>query len=94
MARVGRKVHDKVLLKLIGRYLRAGVMVEGVMQASEWGTPQVSPLTPCTMLQKVLWSSPFLLRGRHYAPIMETDFRVRLYTPLRLKRIDLQILEV
>ncbi len=46
MARVGRKVHDKVLLKLIGRYLRAGVMVDGIMQASEWGTPQGSPLSP------------------------------------------------
>jgi len=46
MARVGRKVHDKVLLKLIGRYLRAGVMVDGIVQASEWGTPQGSPLSP------------------------------------------------
>lgn len=46
MVRVGRKVHDKVLLKLIDRYLRAGVMVEGMVQASEWGTPQGSPLSP------------------------------------------------
>jgi RNA-directed DNA polymerase len=43
---VGRKVHDKVLLKLIGRYLRAGVMVDGIVQASEWGTPQGSPPSP------------------------------------------------
>jgi RNA-directed DNA polymerase len=46
MSRVSRKVHDKVLLKLIGRYLRAGVMVDGVVQATEWGTPQGSPLSP------------------------------------------------
>ena len=46
MARVSRKVHDKVLLKLIGRYLRAGVMVDGIIQATEWGTPQGSPLSP------------------------------------------------
>jgi RNA-directed DNA polymerase len=32
MSRVNRKVHDKRLLKLIGRYLQAGVMVEGVLQ--------------------------------------------------------------
>ena len=52
MARVARKVHDKVLLKLIGRYLRAGVMVDGIVQATEWGTPQGSPLSP--MLANVL----------------------------------------
>ena len=52
MARVSRKVHDKVLLKLIGRYLRAGVMVDGVVQATEWGTPQGSPVSP--MLANVL----------------------------------------
>ena len=52
MARVSRKVHDKVLLKLIDRYLRAGVMVDGVVQATEWGTPQGSPVSP--MLANVL----------------------------------------
>jgi RNA-directed DNA polymerase len=52
MARVSRKVHDKVLLKLIGRYLRAGVMIDGIVQATEWGTPQGSPLSP--MLANVL----------------------------------------
>ena len=43
MSRVARKVRDKVLLKLIGRYLRAGVMVDGIIQATDWGTPQGSP---------------------------------------------------
>jgi RNA-directed DNA polymerase len=46
MSRVARKVRDKTLLGLIGRYLRSGVMVEGVVQATEWGTPQGSPLSP------------------------------------------------
>ncbi|MFM7221692.1 MAG: group II intron reverse transcriptase/maturase [Nodosilinea sp.] len=46
MHRVSRKVHDKVLLKLIGQYLRAGVMVDGTVQATAWGTPQGSPLSP------------------------------------------------
>ena len=46
MSRVSRKVHDKVLLQLIGRYLRAGVMVDGIIQATAWGTPQGSPLSP------------------------------------------------
>ena len=46
MARVSRKVHDKRLLKLIGRYLRAGVMIDGLCQPSEQGTMQGGPLSP------------------------------------------------
>lgn len=46
MARVGRKVRDKRVLRLIGRYLRAGVMVNGVCVATDEGTPQGGPLSP------------------------------------------------
>ena len=46
MARVARRVDDKLLLRLIGRYLRAGVMVEGVLQPTDVGTPQGGPLSP------------------------------------------------
>lgn len=46
MARVARKVGDKRMLKLIRAYLSAGVMVEGVKQPTEVGTPQGSPLSP------------------------------------------------
>jgi RNA-directed DNA polymerase len=54
MARVARKVGDKRLLALIGRYLRAGVMVGESFQPSELGTPQGGPVTPRT--QKVISS--------------------------------------
>ncbi|MEM9940401.1 MAG: reverse transcriptase domain-containing protein [Planctomycetota bacterium] len=43
---LSRHVGDKQLLKLIGRYLRAGVMVEGVVQPTAEGTPQGGPLSP------------------------------------------------
>ena len=46
MSRVARKVHDKRMLKLIGRYLRAGVMVNGLVQPSLEGTMQGGPLSP------------------------------------------------
>ena len=46
MSRMGRQVRDKLLLKLIGRYLRAGVMVDGVLQATLEGTPQGGPISP------------------------------------------------
>jgi len=43
---VSRKVHDRRLLRLIGCYLRAGVMAEGVLQPTEEGAPQGGPLSP------------------------------------------------
>ena len=46
MARVARKVKDKRVLRLIGRYLRAGVMVDGELQATCEGVPQGGPLSP------------------------------------------------
>ena len=46
MARVARRVGDKRLLALIGRYLRAGVMVGETFEPSELGTPQGGPLSP------------------------------------------------
>jgi RNA-directed DNA polymerase len=46
MNRIGQRIRDKRVLSLIGRYLRAGVMVEGLVQNSEEGTPQGGPLSP------------------------------------------------
>jgi RNA-directed DNA polymerase len=46
MTRIGQTIRDKRVLKLIGHYLRAGAMVEGVVIASEEGTPQGGPLSP------------------------------------------------
>jgi RNA-directed DNA polymerase len=46
MQRIGQTIRDKRVLRLIGRYLRAGVMIEGVVQDSEEGTPQGGPLSP------------------------------------------------
>ena len=52
MSCVSRKVHDRRLLRLIGRYLRAGVLVEGVLQPTPEGSPQGGPLSP--LLSNVL----------------------------------------
>ena len=43
---LGRTIADKRLLGLIGRYLRAGVLVGEHIQPSEVGTPQGGPLSP------------------------------------------------
>jgi RNA-directed DNA polymerase len=46
MARVARKVRDKAVLRLMGKYLRAGVLVGESLQPTEEGVPQGSPLSP------------------------------------------------
>jgi len=46
MHRVARKVCDKRVLRLMGSYLRAGVMVDGRLQETSTGVPQGGPLSP------------------------------------------------
>lgn len=46
MARVARHIGDKTLLRLIRRYLKAGMMEDGVCIARVEGTPQGGPLSP------------------------------------------------
>jgi len=46
MHRLGRRIEDKRLLALIGRYLRAGLLEGGVATPRTEGTPQGGPLSP------------------------------------------------
>jgi RNA-directed DNA polymerase len=46
MSRVARRVKDKRILHLIGCYLRAGMMEDGLMSPRTEGTPQGGPLSP------------------------------------------------
>jgi RNA-directed DNA polymerase len=46
MRAVGQKVRDKTLLRLIGSYLRAGVLENGKVSKSTVGVPQGGPLSP------------------------------------------------
>jgi len=46
MSTLAKRITDKPLLKLIRRYLQAGVMTNGVVSITEEGTPQGGPLSP------------------------------------------------
>lgn len=46
MQSVRVRVSDTVLLKLIGRYLRSGIMEGGIVSQRQQGTPQGGPLSP------------------------------------------------
>jgi group II intron reverse transcriptase/maturase len=46
MSLLSQRIADKALLKLIRRYLQAGVMKNGVVSPNREGTPQGGPLSP------------------------------------------------
>ena len=46
MGRLAKRIEDKRILRLIRRYLQAGMMVHGVVQERWEGTPQGGPLSP------------------------------------------------
>lgn len=46
MARMKADIGDKRVLRLVNEYLKAGVMVNGVVMETEEGTPQGGPLSP------------------------------------------------
>jgi group II intron reverse transcriptase/maturase len=46
MHRLSKRIHDKAVLRLLRRYLQAGVMYNGVAMERYEGTPQGGPLSP------------------------------------------------
>ena len=46
MSLLNRKIKDRILMKLIRKYLKSGIMLNGLEQVRESGTPQGSPLSP------------------------------------------------
>ena len=67
MARVARRVKDKRALRLIRRYLQAGMMEDGLVSPRTEGTPQGGPLSP--LLSNILldeWDRELARRGHRF----------------------------
>lgn len=67
MSRVARRVKDKRLLRVIRRYLQAGVLEGGVVSGRTEGTPQGGPLSP--LLSNILldeWDKELEDRGHRF----------------------------
>ncbi|WP_342598127.1 group II intron reverse transcriptase/maturase [Psychrobacillus sp. FSL H8-0483] len=46
MGTLAKRIEDKRLLKLIRKYLKSGIMMNGLVKPSQEGTPQGGPLSP------------------------------------------------
>ena len=46
MYKLSRSIKDKRVLRLIRKYLQAGIMINGIVVTSEEGAPQGGPLSP------------------------------------------------
>jgi RNA-directed DNA polymerase len=91
MARVARKVGDKRVLSLIGRYLRAGVLVGDSIQPSELGTPQGGPLSP--LLANILLDDldgELERRGLHFARYAD-DLTILVKSPRAGQRVKASV---
>jgi group II intron reverse transcriptase/maturase len=80
MTRIARAIRDKRVLRLIGGYLRAGVMINGVVQEVEEGTPQGGPLTPCTQWITIRLCAARVANTAHqWEAVADGDAIVHLY---------------
>jgi RNA-directed DNA polymerase len=87
MVRVARKVRDKRVLKLIGSYLRSGVVVNGITEETSKGVPQGGPLSP--LLANILLDDldkELERRGHKFARYAD-DFVILVKSPRAGERV-------
>ena len=91
MNRVARKCRDKRVLGLIGKYLRAGVLVDGVIEATTKGVPQGGNLSP--LLSNILLDDldkELEKRGHRFARYAD-DFVIQVRSKRAGERVQASI---
>jgi group II intron reverse transcriptase/maturase len=87
MSRVAWRVRDKRVLRLIGRFLRAGIMEGGLVSPRAEGTPQGGPLSP--LLSNILLDEldkELEQRGHHFVRYAD-DFQVYVKSEAAAERV-------
>ncbi|UCC97706.1 MAG: group II intron reverse transcriptase/maturase [Phycisphaerales bacterium] len=91
MLRVARKVKDKRVLMLIGRYLRAGVFTDGKVMPTTEGVPQGGPLSP--LLANILlddFDKELERRGHRFARYAD-DFVILVKSKRAAERVMVSV---
>jgi RNA-directed DNA polymerase len=87
MVRVARKIRDKRVLRLIGLYLRAGVLVNEIIEPTSKGVPQGGPLSP--LLANIMlddFDRELESRGHKFARYCD-DFVILVKSPRAGERV-------
>ena len=83
MGRLAKRIEDKAMLRILRRYLEAGVMANGVVMERHIGTPQGGPLSPLLAnvlldeVDKELELRRHAYEGRRYRRVYADDCNAR-----------------
>ena len=87
LSKLSKRIKDRRVIHLIERYLRSGMMINGIEQARNKGTPQGSPLSP--LLSNIVLDEldRELEKRGHYFVRYADDFQIYVKTHRSAERV-------